>query len=77
MKFSADKLVLDEANFLRLDGVAGCKVVEEEGRILLEFFDRDRLRASCRGDHLLTIDLQEFVARVEELVNERKPPLVK
>jgi hypothetical protein len=67
MKITLEKIVLDEANFLRMDGSATCKIVIEDGQIWLEFYDRDRLRSQCRGDQYLKISLDDFVARVNEL----------
>lgn len=71
MKITPDKLMLDQDNFLRLDGSAGCKLIEMDGEVWLEFYDRDRLRSSCRGDHLLHIRLSDFITRIQELM----PPL--
>lgn len=71
MKITPDKLMLDKEGFLQLDGSKSCKLVQMDGEVWLEFYDRDRMRSSCRGDHLLHIRLSDFITRVQEL----KPPL--
>lgn len=71
MKVNPDKLILDQHAFLRLDGFPCCKLVEIEGEPYLEFFDRDRLRSSCRGDHFLRISLKDFKEQAERLLKPK------
>jgi hypothetical protein len=70
---SPSKLILDESNFLRLDGSACCRLIVEDGVIWLEFLDRDRLRSQCRGDQRLRIKLDDFKAQVEALIKSKEP----
>lgn len=72
-----NKLIIDDANFLRLDGSACCKVIVVDGVVYLEFFDRDRLRSSCRGDQYLRITLKDFAERIAQLTTQPNPPLDK
>lgn len=68
MKITPDKLVLNKDGSLRLDGSVCCRLLIQDGEVWLEFYDRDRLRSSCRGDHLVCIKLEDFITRIDALV---------
>ena len=50
---------------MRVDGVPMFRRIERDGVVYLEFFDRDRLRAQCRGTRLVEVSLDTIVTMLK------------
>jgi hypothetical protein len=56
------KIVVADDGLARLDGIPMFRVIERAGVIILQFQDRDRLRAQCRGSKFVEIPLGDIMA---------------
>ncbi len=57
---------VDERGLVRIDQVPAFRVNTRDGVVYIEFIDRDRMRASCKGSRYVEIPL-------DVLYNKLKP----
>jgi hypothetical protein len=69
MQISPEKIKLDSAGFLRVDGHAPFRILNIDNKAIIEFCDSDRLRSNCRGDRLLSIPLEDLVTHINKLLS--------
>lgn len=55
--------IMDDG-LVKVDGIAACRRVVRGGVIYLQFQDRDRMRASCRGSMFVEIPLVDLVVKL-------------
>jgi hypothetical protein len=68
------KIIVADDGLARLDGIPMFRVIDRAGVIILQFQDRDRLRAQCRGSKFVEIPLCDIMAAltpVKEKADER------
>jgi hypothetical protein len=68
------KITVADDGLARLDGIPMFRVIDRAGVIILQFQDRDRLRAQCRGSKFVEIPLGDIMAAltpVKEKADER------
>jgi len=44
--------------------------IEKDGKKFFQFFDRDRIRSSCRGTKFVEVDCQAFLTTIHEKLEE-------
>ena len=54
---TVNQIQVADDGLVRVDGVPMFRRIERDGVVYLEFFDRDRLRAQCRGTRLVEVSL--------------------
>ena len=57
---------------LRLDGAPVCRAYRADGRLQLEFLDRDRRRTHARGSEQVRVDADDFLEALELVAHERR-----
>ena len=68
-KSRKDVRVTDD-HMLRVDHIPVGKVFVENGKVIVEFCDEDRMRARCRGCRLVQVPLEDLLAVITEAVDK-------
>ena len=62
----------DPDGLVRVDGITVFRKVERDGIIFIQFCDRDRMRAQCRGSKYVEIPLDVLIGKISPVEGERK-----
>jgi hypothetical protein len=60
------KTILEDPDGLvRVDGITVFRKVERDGVMFIQFCDRDRMRAQCRGSKYVEIPLDVLIGKIK------------
>jgi hypothetical protein len=65
------KTILEDPDGLvRVDGITVFRKVERDGVMFIQFCDRDRMRAQCRGSKYVEIPLDVLIGKIKSAENK-------
>lgn len=62
--FDNKSIKTSEDGLMKIDGVPMFRKVIRDGVIFVQFFDKDRMRSSCRGTRLVEIRLDLLIQTI-------------